>query len=132
MLAGHHFGFDLARLRISDATARHMKENLSALRLVHFLSVALLVGTYLKNSSPLFSYRAAGLVIETGRFSLEVFCLSAIVDVLLNIWVIVNHPHTGERMAADLVAVTLTIAVVMVMTGRRAQRREPDKVGAAP
>jgi hypothetical protein len=108
-----------------------MKENLSPLRLVHFLSIALLIATYLKSSSSFFESRAAVVVVETGRFSLEVFCLSAIVDVLLNIWVIVNQPSTAERVLVDLAAIGLIIAVVRRMVGRREHRRELSKVGTA-
>ena len=129
--ASHYLHLDLEWLRLSEATSLHMKEDLSPLQLVHFLSVALLVATYLKRSSSLFENRAAVAVIETGRFSLEVFCLSAIVDVLLNIWVIVNQPSTAERVLLDLAAIGLIIALVMGMAGRREHRRELSKVRTA-
>src|SRR5262249_33941787 len=38
--------FDLDQFRLSTITRDHMKENLSAVRLLHFLSVAFLVATY--------------------------------------------------------------------------------------
>jgi hypothetical protein len=129
--ASHYLHLDLEWLRLSEATGMHLKENLSPLRLVHLLSVALLVATYLKSSSSFFENRAAVAVVETGRFSLEVFCLSAIVDVLLNIWVIVNQPSTAERVLVDLAAIGLIIAVVLGMVGRREHRRELSKVGTA-
>jgi hypothetical protein len=129
--ASHYLHLDLEWLRLSEATGMHLKENLSPLRLVHFLSIALLVATYLKSSSSFFENRAAVAVVETGRFSLEVFCLSAIVDVLLNIWVIVNQPSTAERVVVDLAAIGLIIAVVMGMAGRREHRRELIKVRTA-
>jgi len=131
LLASQHLHLNLEWLRLSEATVLHMKENLSPLRLVHFLSTTLLVATYLKSTSAFLENRGALAVIETGRFSLEVFCLSAIVDVLLNIWVIINQPGAAERVAVDLVAIALVIAVVMEMAGRREHRREPSKIGAA-
>jgi hypothetical protein len=60
-----------------------------------------------------------------------VFCLSAIVDVLLNIWVIVNQPSTAERVLVDLAAIGLIVAVVMGMAGRREHMRELSKVRMA-
>ena len=113
--ASHYLHLDLEWLQLSEVTGMHMKENLSPLRLVHFLSIALLVVTYLKSSSSFFENRAAVAVIETGRFSLEVFCLSAIVDVLLNIWVNINQPSTAERVVVDLAAIGLIIAIVTGM-----------------
>lgn len=88
------------------------------------------MATYLKSSSAFFDNRAAAAVIETGRFSLEVFCLSAVVDVLLNIWVIVGQPSAAARVAADLAAVGLIIAVVTVLASRRDRRRELARAGA--
>lgn len=57
--ASHRLDLGLEWLRLSEATVMHMKENLSAVRLVHFLSVALLVATYLKSSNTFFRTRAA-------------------------------------------------------------------------
>jgi len=100
-------------------------------RLVHFLSAALLVATYLKSSNSFFESRAAVAVIETGRFSLEVFCLSAVVDVLLNIWVVLDQPGTAQRVVVDLAAIGLIIATVMAMAGQREHRRQLIKVSQA-
>jgi hypothetical protein len=109
-------------VRLSEATLVHMKENLSVLRLVHFLSAALLVPTYLKNSNTFFRTPFAGAVIQTGRHSLEVFCLTAICDVVLNIWVIVNEPPRIERVIMDAFAIALVLLAVTVMLNRREQR----------
>jgi len=122
--ASQRLDLGLEWLRLSEATVMHMKENLSGLRLVHFLSVALLVATYLKSSNAFFRTRAAAAVIETGRFSLEVFCLSAIVDVLVNIWVIVNQPSAAERFLTDLIAIAVIVLAVLAMAGWREHRRQ--------
>jgi len=55
---------DLGWLRISDITLSHMKENLSSLRLLHFLSFALLVGTYISSSNPIFKWPAVIAIPE--------------------------------------------------------------------
>ena len=72
--------------------AVQMKENLSAIRLVHFLSVALLVATYVKSSNPIFRWPGAVLVHRAGRCSLEIFSMSAILSVTLGMIVVVEHP----------------------------------------
>jgi hypothetical protein len=54
--------------RISDATYVHMKENLSAIRLFHFVSVAVLVAAY---NDLILRWSGAGVVARVGRFSLE-------------------------------------------------------------
>jgi hypothetical protein len=51
MIASREWDLHIDWLHVSEATFSHMKENLSAVRLIHFLSAALLVATYLKNSS---------------------------------------------------------------------------------
>ena len=79
-------------LMFTDATLRHMKENLSPLRLLHFLSVALLVATYVKKDNPVLTWPGASVVIKSGRSSLQVFCLGAILTVLLNLFVAVERP----------------------------------------
>ena len=109
-------------LRLSEATFAHMKENLSALRLLHFLSVALLVATYLKSSSIFFRTAPAMAVIQTGRHSLEVFCLSAVCDVLLNIAVVVYRPSVAERVIMDVVAIWVVLLAVMLMSIERGRR----------
>src|SRR4051794_21165956 len=49
----HRQLLNLGALALSDATLSHMKENLSAIRLLHFLAVAFLVAICIKPSSPL-------------------------------------------------------------------------------
>ena len=86
------FQFDLDWFRISDATVTHMKENLSAVRLLHFLSAAFLVATCVRSSNPIFRWSGAIFVSRTGRWSLEIFSMSAILSEALNIIIVVYHP----------------------------------------
>ena len=101
------FQFDLDWFRMSEITYVHMKENLSAVRLLHFLSVALLVATYVTSSNPIFRWSGAVVVTRTGRCSLEVFSMSAILSVVLNIIVVVYHPSVLERLGLDGTAILL-------------------------
>jgi hypothetical protein len=122
MIASRQWDLHIDWLHVSEATFSHMKENLSAVRLVHFLSAALLVATYLKNSSAFFRTAPAVGLIQAGRFSLEVFCLSAICDAGLNIGVIVNQPNVIQRVLMDVVAISVVSLTVMVMSNRREHR----------
>jgi hypothetical protein len=92
-------------------------------RLIHFLSAALLVATYLKTSSAFFKTAPAVGLIQAGRFSLEVFCLSAICDGVLNIGVIINQPNVIERILMDVVAISVVSLTVMVMSNSLNRRK---------
>jgi hypothetical protein len=114
---------DLDWLRLSEAAHIHMKENLSIVRLVHFLSVAFLVTTYVKSANPLFASRGAKAIIQTGRYSLEVFCLSAICSVILNIIVVVDRPDVVARILLDFGAIALILLTVWVLTDVRGRHQ---------
>jgi hypothetical protein len=86
-------------LMLTDSMLRHVKENLSPLRLLYFLSVALLVATYVKKDNPVLAWPGESVDIKSGRSSLQVFCLGAILTVLLNLSVAVERPIVVERIA---------------------------------
>ena len=114
--------FNLDWLRISVATRDHMKENLSVVRLLHFLSVALLVGTYVKSSSPVFRWPGARIVGCSGMFSLEVFSMSAILSVVLNIIVVAYHPSVVAKLVLDGIAILLMCLSAIALTEFRSSR----------
>ena len=97
----------LGTLAGSDATRAQMKESLSVIRLVHFLSVALLVAIYVKPSSPVLSWPGAGIIIKSGRSSLQVFCVGAVLSVMLNLFVAVEGPGRIGRVILDCAAILL-------------------------
>ena len=70
-----------------------MKENLSAVRLLHFLSVAFLVATCVRSSNPIFRWSGAIFVSRTGRW--------AILSEALNIIIVVYHPSVIEKLVLD-------------------------------
>ncbi len=124
---------DVEWLRLSPATAMHMKENLSAVRLLHFLSAALLVANYLNSSNLFFKSIGARAVIQTGRYSLEVFCLSAICSVILNIIVVVDRPDVPARVLLDLSAIALILLCVAILKDAGdSRRRRADSGALAP
>ena len=63
----HRQLLNLGTLALSDATLSHMKENLSAIRLLHFLAVAFLVAICVRPSSPLLRAPGASTIIKRGR-----------------------------------------------------------------
>ena len=120
---------DIDWLRLSPATVAQMKENLSLLRLVHFLSVAFLVANYVKSSSPFFGSIGARQVIQTGRHSLEVYCLSAICSVILNIIVVVYGPALLAKLLLDATAIALILLSVWILGEARRSRKSKEKTG---
>ena len=122
-LARGHLGeLNLEMLALSDATLLHMKANLSAIRLLHFLSVTVLVATYVKKSSSFLNWPVADAVIKSGRCSLQVFCLGAIISVVLNLFVAVDAPLLVERLLLDGAAV-FSIALTVTLLMKRRQER---------
>ena len=122
------FQFDLEWFRMSETTYVHTKENLSAVRLLHFLSVTLLVATYVTSSNPIFRWPGAVVAIRAGRCSLEVFCMSAILSVVLNIIVVVYHPSVLERLGLDGIAILLMALTAVALT----EFREKHKPALGP
>lgn len=117
------FQFDLDWLRISATTLVHMKENLSAVRLLHFLSVALLVATYVRTRNPIIRWSGARAVARIGMFSLEVFSMSAILSVVLNIIVVAYHPSVVEKLVLDGIAILLMWLSAMALSEFRTSRK---------
>ncbi|MGH6825794.1 OpgC family protein [Methyloceanibacter sp.] len=115
---------DVDWLTLSDPTLHHMKENLSALRLLHFLSIAFLVAIYIKRDNPVLSWPGAGAIIKSGRSSLQVFCMGAIFAVLLNLFVAVERPLVFERLVIDGAAIFLIGLTATLLMRARLDRRE--------
>jgi hypothetical protein len=117
------FQFDLDWFRMSGTTYIHMKENLSALRLLHFLSVALLVATYIRSCNSIYRWPGALIVARTGSCSLEVFSVSAILSVALNIIVVAYHPSVIEKLCLDGIAILLMVLTAFAASEFRNRRK---------
>jgi len=110
-----HFGFDVDWLNISLPTRIEMKVNLSALRLIHFLSVALLVARYIGPTSTLLRWPVFTPVIQIGARSLEIYSLTIVLTVLARIIVTVYHPSLPSKILMDsvlFVLMTLTVTIL--------------------
>ena len=117
------FQFDLDWLRTSGAAYIRMKETLSAVRLLHFLSVALLLATYVTSSNPIFRWSGPAIVTRIGRYSLEVFTVSAILSVVLNIIVVAYHPSVLERLGLDGIAILLMALTAFALIEFQSRRK---------
>jgi hypothetical protein len=118
-LLSSHSGFDIAWLRLDPATLSSMKENLSPVRLLHFLSVALLVSVYFRRDNALLKWSVSRLMIKIGQHSLEIFSLSVVFDVLLNIVVLTGAPSLSERILMDGIAFLLLALSAIALAYRR-------------
>jgi hypothetical protein len=114
-------GFDVTWLRFDPATAEIMKENLSTIRLVHFLSVAYLVAFYLHREAAFLKWPISRPVIKTGMHSLEVFSLSVLLDTAVNILVALEKPSLGQSLAMDGLAFLVLGLTATALASRRAK-----------
>jgi hypothetical protein len=119
-IASKHLG--LSVLVLPDATLVQMKENLSALRLFHFLSVAFLVAVFVRPTSPILHWPGASAIIKSGRCSLQVFCIGAVLSVLLNMFIAIEAPPIWERLILDCFAVILIASVATALIRPRLEQ----------
>lgn len=115
--------FNIAALRLDPDIAEVMKQNLSPVRLAHFLSVAALVVLYFSHNSLVLKSRAASPLIKMGAHSLQVFSLSLVLTYALNIFVLVHTPSLWEWFALDTLAF-----VVLALAGIALARREESRI----
>jgi hypothetical protein len=109
-----HLGFDVEGLSIASSTLTDMKANLSALRLIHFLSVALLVKRYIGQTSRLLQWPVFAPAIRIGARPLEIYSLTLVFSKLAYLIVVDYHPSLQSKMAMDgLFFVLMTLAVAI-------------------
>ena len=124
----------LGTLAWSSETLGQMKVNLSAIRLVHFLSVAFLVAVFVRPNSPFLHWPGASAIIKSGRCSLQVFCAGAILSVLLNLFVAVEAPPAWERLIPDFLAILLIASMATALMRSRLKQlagwRSPVESGS--
>jgi hypothetical protein len=123
-IGSNHLGFSV--LALPDATLVQMKENLSALRLLHFLSVAFLVAVFVTPTSPILHWPGASALIKSGRCSLQVFCIGAVLSVLLNLFIAIEAPPTWERLILDCLAIILIASVATALVIPRLEQPRVD------
>jgi hypothetical protein len=119
----HHLNFGM--LAWSDATLIQMKANLSAIRIVHFLSVAFLVAICITPSSRILCWPGVSAITMSGRCSLQVFCAGAVLSVVLNLIVAVEEPFAWERVILDCLTIVLVALMAIAMVRSRSLGANP-------
>jgi hypothetical protein len=87
-----HIGLALEWLRIPGPTKLHMKETLSPIRLLHFLSIALLFATYIRSNNSILQSFVSIPFIKVGQKSLVMFSVSAVLSMASNVFVLAENP----------------------------------------
>jgi hypothetical protein len=112
----------VAWLQAYAASAETLKYHLSFHRLVHFLSVVLLVRTYVPSVAPLNRYGGTAITVA-GRNALPVFAASAVLSIAFT-FILADH-HFGLLAEAGLnvLAVGMLATVALLMEALRAGGR---------
>jgi hypothetical protein len=121
--AGAHFG---GQIPLLDAVyeaglGSTAKTNLSALRLCHFLAVVYLVAAWCTGREPLFRTVWARPLVLCGQHSLELFCVSVILNLVASVWILLFAPQKLAQLAITLAgcAVLWLCAWLISQRGRR-------------
>src|SRR5262249_55577283 len=112
--------FDIAELRLVAHTASDIKVNFPLMRLAHFLSTEYLAAIYSRQDSKILKWRILSPVIKTGMHSLEVYSLSIVVVVVLNIFVLAHTASLSDRLGTDALAFLVLASTAAVLAHRRA------------
>jgi len=107
LLSSSHFGAEVTTLQIAPDAYTSMRRNLSSIRLLHFLSVALLVATYFRSTSTLLRLSISFPLICSGKRSLELYSLSMVLNTLANIAVLAYHPPYLVQLAIDVFGISV-------------------------
>ena len=114
-------GFDVAWMRLEPSTLASMKEDLSPIRLVHFLSVALLIAVYVRRDSAFLKWPISMPLIKTGMHSLQVFSLVVVLGNIVNLIVLTGDPPLRDRLVMDGIAFLLMALTGIALTPVREQ-----------
>jgi hypothetical protein len=106
------------------------KTNLQALRLLHFLAVAYLVAAFVAPREAAFAGAWARPLVVCGQHSLEVFCISVVLNLLASVWMMVAAPPKLLQLALTLVG-CLTLWLSALLFARR-RRRTPMPTSISP
>lgn len=117
-----HLGLDATWLRITPTAFTYMKRNLSAVRLIHFLSVALIVATYFRPTNALLQRPIAMPFIWGGMRSLQLFSLGVVLSTLANVAVLSFHPSLFHRLFVDVLLFALMTLAAFAMLPSTARR----------
>jgi lysophospholipase L1-like esterase len=108
------------------------KTNLSPLRLINFLALAVVVTHFVRPETAFLRSRAAGLVTVCGRHSLQIFCLGILLSVLAHL--VLSEAGRGLALvvAVNLGGIALMIATALLLDWYKTQERGGERRPPAP
>lgn len=113
-----HIGLHLEWLRVPDPISLHMKETLSPIRVLHFLSTALLFATYIRQNSSILKSSIATPFIVAGQRSLEMFSVTVVLSMATNMIVLSKNPSLLVHLILDFAMIVALTAIVLVSVRR--------------
>jgi hypothetical protein len=127
-----HLAIDSSWLRFSKPALADMKRHLSSLRLVHFLCVVYVVTAGLRRDNPIMCWAIAKPLILSGQHSLEIFSMTVVLDMIVNIAVLSLRPPIAERLLFDgfALAVITIIAFALARSAATADASVPHRLKA--
>jgi hypothetical protein len=102
-----------------------------ALRLLQFLAVAYLVATVVVDKAPIFAGAWARPLVVCGQHSLELFCLSVVLNLLASVWMMIAAPSKPLQLVVTL-AGCLALWLCAVFLARRRRRTRAQMTAPAP
>jgi hypothetical protein len=120
-----HLAIDSSWLRFSKPVLADMKRHLSSLRLVHFLCVAYVATVCLRRDSPVMRWAAAKPLLLSGRHSLEIFSMTVVLDMIVNIAVVSLQPPVTERLLFDGLALAVITIIAFALARGAASANGP-------
>jgi hypothetical protein len=91
------------------------KNNLSPLRLIDFLALAVVVVHFVPRDAGFLRWRASSWVVLCGQQSLQIFCLGILLSVLAHFVLAEYEGGLGMQLAANLAGVILMIATASLL-----------------
>jgi hypothetical protein len=101
------------------------------LRLVHFLAVAYLTASVVRAAHPLLRSAWAKPLLLTGQFSLQSFCLGAVMSVLAMLYWAAYAPGPLAQLLATLLGCSLMALLAAALAAMRREARGDQLAAAA-
>ena len=127
---GRTLNVDLSFLVPYGLADPEFKYHLCGYRLIHFLSAAVLVTTYVKANNPILQW-GHRIMIDTGRWSLQIFSLGAVLSVLVTTVFHAYDLNVFGKLTFVLVAVLLTSLATVLLTRYELRTKATDSVAVA-
>jgi hypothetical protein len=119
---------DLSWAQPYDARNEQFKYHLSGFRLAHFLSVALLVATYVNAGNSALRW-GGELMIKTGRWSLQIFSLGTVLSLIVTIIFATRSLSLIDKLIVNFGTVLLT-ALAAVALAKYYRPAKPTDAGS--